>query len=302
MDGSDVAAVLTRARTGDEDAFRALVEQHARAAFRLAYRITPLETDPDRAVPMIDQILAGNGSVRVKENALFVLSQSRSPQARQTLVNVARGTSNPELQLRALRHLGVMGGAGNLQILDEVYRTSSNQEVKRTILRSYMVAHDQARLVTAAQSEASPNLRDTAIQQLGVLRANTALSSLYQSETDADVKKRVLQALFVGGTSDTLIDLARTETNADLKRAAVRDLGLMNASQTGDALKTICTGSSSPELKNAVVEVFFIQRNPVALVDLARAEKDRAMKKTIVSRLSLMRSPEATSYLMELLK
>ncbi len=50
MDGTDVAAVLTRARTGDEDAFRALVEQHARAAFRLAYRITRNEQDAEDVV------------------------------------------------------------------------------------------------------------------------------------------------------------------------------------------------------------------------------------------------------------
>ncbi len=40
MDASEAATVLARARGGDEAAFQALVEQHARAAFRLAYRLT----------------------------------------------------------------------------------------------------------------------------------------------------------------------------------------------------------------------------------------------------------------------
>ncbi len=261
-----------------------------------------VQTDPDRAVPIIGQILSGNGSVRVKENALFVLSQSRSPQARQTLAGIAKSASNPDLQLRALRYLGLMGGPDNLQVLDEVYRTSSNEEVKRAILRSFMVAHDRARLVAAAGSDASPDLRDTAIQQLGVMRANTELSSLYRSETDAGVKKIILQALFVGGASDRLVDLARTETNEDLKASAVRDLGLMNASQTGNALESIYAGRSSSVIKDAVIEAFFVQRNATALVALARAEKDPDLKKKIVSRLSMMRSPEATDYLLELLK
>ena len=38
------------------------------------------------------------------------------------------------------------------------------------------------------------------------------------------------------------------------------------------------------------------------LVEMARAGRDPAMKKEIVQRLSLMRSKEATDYMLELLK
>jgi RNA polymerase sigma-70 factor (ECF subfamily) len=50
MDGGEAAGVLARARGGDEEAFQALVEQHARAAFRLAYRITGNEQDAEDVV------------------------------------------------------------------------------------------------------------------------------------------------------------------------------------------------------------------------------------------------------------
>jgi RNA polymerase sigma-70 factor, ECF subfamily len=50
MDGGEVAAVLARAREGDEEAFQALVETHARAAFRLAYRMTRNEQDAEDVV------------------------------------------------------------------------------------------------------------------------------------------------------------------------------------------------------------------------------------------------------------
>ena len=42
--------------------------------------------------------------------------------------------------------------------------------------------------------------------------------------------------------------------------------------------------------------------NAKALVGLARSERDPAMKKEIVQRLSRMKSPEATDYMLELLK
>jgi RNA polymerase sigma-70 factor, ECF subfamily len=44
------ATVLARARRGDSDAFRELVEQHSRSAFRLAYRMTRNEQDAEDVV------------------------------------------------------------------------------------------------------------------------------------------------------------------------------------------------------------------------------------------------------------
>src|SRR5690349_1861333 len=50
MDATEAAAVLARARQGDSDAFRALVERHSRAVFRLAYRMTGNESDAEDMV------------------------------------------------------------------------------------------------------------------------------------------------------------------------------------------------------------------------------------------------------------
>src|SRR3954452_9900534 len=44
------AAYVARARSGDADAFRALVERHSRALFRLAFRMTGNETDAEDVV------------------------------------------------------------------------------------------------------------------------------------------------------------------------------------------------------------------------------------------------------------
>ena len=50
MDAIEAAAVLARARQGDGDAFRALVERHSHAVFRLAYRMTGNEQDAEDVV------------------------------------------------------------------------------------------------------------------------------------------------------------------------------------------------------------------------------------------------------------
>ena len=50
MTASEAPAVLARARQGDSEAFRTLVEKHSRNAFRLAYRMTGNEQDAEDVV------------------------------------------------------------------------------------------------------------------------------------------------------------------------------------------------------------------------------------------------------------
>src|SRR3984893_19492237 len=50
MDATEAAAVLARARQGDSDAFRVLVERHSRSVFRLAFRMTGNEQDAEDVV------------------------------------------------------------------------------------------------------------------------------------------------------------------------------------------------------------------------------------------------------------
>ena len=122
--------------------------------------------DPDQAIPMLEKLLQGTSSPRLKERALFVLAQSNAPRALQLLTTVARGSANPDLQLKALQYFGMNGSQANRQLLGEVYASSTDIEVKRQILRSYMMAGDRERVLAAATGEQSPQLRGEAVRQL----------------------------------------------------------------------------------------------------------------------------------------
>src|ERR1700752_3167480 len=49
-DATEAAAVLARARQGDSEAFRVLVERHSRSVFRLAFRMTGNQQDAEDLV------------------------------------------------------------------------------------------------------------------------------------------------------------------------------------------------------------------------------------------------------------
>ena len=260
-------------------------------------------SDPEQAIPLLEKLLEGTASPRVKSRALFVLAQSDSPRAREVMKNIAKGNSTPELQNRAIEYLGTQGGRESRATLGEIYSSSSDVDVKRRILRAFMVAGEKDRLMTAAQSEQNPELRAEAVQQLGVMGAHDELWQLYQKESSVDVKKRIIQAMFVGGNTTRLIELAKTEKDPELRRTAVRNLGIMGSKQTGAALVEIYNTDKSPDIRKAVITGLFQQNNATALIDLARKEQDVEMKKEIVSKLSLMgnSNPEVMKYMMELL-
>jgi len=265
-----------------------------------------MNSDPERAIPIIEQMLSSpSNSPKVKDRALIVLSQSGSSRARDIIANVAKGGSNPDLQLRAIKYLGIMGGDASRQVMADIYRSSNDTAVKRAIIRSFMVSGDRTRLLGLAKSETNADLRGEAVQQLGVMGAHAELSDLYATETSVDVKKRIIQAMFVGGSADKLIDLARNEKDPQLRRAAVRNLGLMGSSRTADAIKQIYQqADSTAEIKKEAINALYLQNNGKVLVELARVEKDPAMKKEMIQKMSIMggKSKEVTDYLLELLK
>ena len=256
---------------------------------------------PEQAVPMLQKLLAGTASPKLKERALFVLAQSDNAQAREVLKGVAKGNSTPELQTRAISYLGTHGGRESRTVLAEVYGSTSDVDTKKRILRAFMVGGDKERLLSAAQSEQNAELRATAVQQLGVMGAHTELWQLYQKESSADVKKGIIRAMFVGGNHTRMTELAKAESNPELRREAIRNLGLMGARTSGDTLVQIYGSDKDVNVRKAVIQALFVSDNAASLVAIARKEEDPTLKKELVSKLSHMNSKVATDYLIELL-
>src|SRR6266446_4327565 len=261
-----------------------------------------MSSDPERTLPLLEKVINGSGSPKEKSKALFVLAQSGSAQAREILGRIARGQTNPDLQRKAVEYLGLFGGSEARKTLAEVYASSSDASVKHAILRSYMIGGDHERLFAAAKSEKDESLRREAIRQLGLVHGTSELEQLYQAETSTDLRREILQAFFLAGDSGRLVKAAQGEKDPELRRAAIRNLGLIHSDDSGKALQEIYSKETDHTLKAEVLNAYFLQGNAKALVAIARIEKDPELKKTAVSKLSLMHSKEGNDYLMELLQ
>ena len=263
-----------------------------------------MQSDPDSALPTIERLLAGDSSVRVKDRALFLLSQSRATRAREVIVGVAKSGSNPELRLSAVRYLGMRPDPESQKILADIYGSTSDVDTKRAILRSLMTANARERLLAVAKTEKSPELRAVAVQQLGAVRGAAELEELYRTDSDRDVKQRILQSMIAANAADKLAQIARTERDPDLQRLAIRYLGATNKPEATESLRAIYGSDVPVDTKKAVIEALSIHQNCSALVTLAKSERNKELQTEIVRRLANVtnRCPEARNYMEELLK
>jgi HEAT repeat protein len=244
-----------------------------------------MNSDPDRAVPLLVKFIQSDQPAKLKERALFVLSQSGSPQAREAVAQIARDSSNPELQKKALDDLALFGGKESRQVLADIYASSSDIGVKRQILHDFMIGGDRDRLLAAAKSERVPELRIDAIHQLGLVGAQDQLWELYQQETATNVKKEIIHAMFLGGNSQRLFELARTERDPDLQREAIHNLGLMGAQ---DQLGQLYTQETSVDLKKEILHSMFLGGNGQRLIEIARTETNPELRREAIHSLGLM--------------
>lgn len=261
-----------------------------------------MQSNPDMALPALQRVLTSNHSEEVKERALFVLVQNRSPQAQQILREVAQGMKSPDLQLKAIRYIGMLGTNDSRQELAALYSSSTDKRIKRAILQGFTLSGSRNLLFNTAKTESNPELRHEAIQQLSLSGGSDELWRLYQSENSSEDKKAILQSMFLSGNSGRLLEAARSEKDPGLRVAAIHSLGLMGNRGRADELLSIYRSDSNPEVRRAVLQALFLQGNGKALVDLARSEGDPSRKAEIVKQMSLLHSKEVTDYMMEVLK
>jgi outer membrane protein assembly factor BamD (BamD/ComL family) len=262
-----------------------------------------MQQDESKSVPIIQQILSSNKSEKLKERALFVLAQSHSQQGQALLDQVARGQQDAALQKKAIEMMAVGQGRQAAPTMADIYRQSTNEEIKRTILHSYLIIGTPDPVVEAARHESDPQLVREATHTLGAMGATEQLASLYRDSNNAVTRADVIDSLVASGHkgADTLASIAGTEQDPALRQKAIHNLGVSGGMQAAPVLVSMYAKNSDAETRKAVIHALFVAGDSHDLVELARAEKDPALRKEIVQKLSVMNNKEATDYMLEIL-
>ena len=133
-----------------------------------------LNKDPTTALPLLRGILSGNQSPCVKKRALFVLAQSKSPEAEGILHDAALGKLDPQLQGQAIQAMAVFQGKRANNTLAEVYRTTTDPKIKSSIISAMFITKDASRMVEMARSEKDLELKRRIVSELALMNDKAA--------------------------------------------------------------------------------------------------------------------------------
>jgi hypothetical protein len=133
-----------------------------------------LNRDPTAALPLLRGILSGNQPQNVKKHALFVLAQSKSPEAESILHDAALGKLDPQLQGEAIRSMAVFQGKRANDTLAEVYRTTTDLKIKKTIISAMFITRDAPLMVEMAKNEKDLELKRAIVSQLALMNDKAA--------------------------------------------------------------------------------------------------------------------------------
>jgi len=260
-----------------------------------------MNSDPEKAVPVLDKVIHGNYSPKLKDKALFVLSQSSSDKAQQILLSLAKANNDPELQKRAIRYIGMNGSSRNRGILKEIYNGTNDPSVKKAVFQGWLMSGDKEDALAVAKTEKSPELRKDAIRLIGMMGGRTELRELYKSAPDAQTKEAIIQGMMMGGDSQGLAEIANTEKDPEVLDKAINTLGLVGGQDSLNTLTNIYNTHADLNTKKRVINAMFLHGAGKEMVALARKETNPELKKAWMQKLSLMNSPEVTEYMMEIL-
>ena len=266
-----------------------------------------MRTDPERAIPLVESMLAATNSLRLKKNALYLLGLSTQPRARVILVNYAKGAGNPDLQLEAIRYIVAnreKQQTSSTQLM-EIYQSTQDTEVRLAIISALRASGDRNGLFNVVNQTGSPVVvRQSAVSGLSTLVSPAELWTLYEKETNKELRMQMVSAFGSMQAVDQLSRIAKTDKDVEIRRRAVRNLGGMKSEKTGQLLVEIYAAEQDTETRRAVISSLSSQSNAEGLVAIARKEAALPLKTEIVRRLSEMapKSKVAADYLAEIIK
>ncbi len=263
-----------------------------------------MQTEPDRAFPVLEGLLKGAHSPNLKKQAIYVLAQNQSPKAQELLEQIARGsTGNPDLQLRAVSYFVDTKSKPNRgQLLSEIYASTNDTALKSTILSAFRRSNDAERLAQLARTEKNAELRDSAFRSLGEVNGQPELWQLYAAETAAEGKKKILHCMWNNGNTEKLAEVARTDKDASVRQAAIEALSSHKGPNVTAAMVAMYGAEQDVSVRKTMIRCLADRRDAKSLMDIGRQEKDVELQKAIVSRLVGMKTAEANDYLIEVFK
>jgi HEAT repeat protein len=252
-----------------------------------------INAPPERAVPLLKKVLQSQHSDKVKKRALFVLSQIDEDAALDSVVDVAKPSSDPALREEAIRMLGISGEDRAIKRLGELYATSKDPRERRAIIQAWLVTDRKDLILASARNEADDSVRQAAIQALGALDASSELKQLFDSTKDPASQREIIQALGVAGDVKSLTAIAEGTQPDEIRVEAIQALGVAGDEGGSAALVRLYPKAGTPALRNAVMQGLLVAGDGDGLLQLYRQAKTKEEKQALLRIITATNSDAA---------
>lgn len=250
----------------------------------------------DRALPIVEKVLAGDHSDEVKSRALFILSQIDLPEAQTILLTTASSQSG-ELQLEAIRMIGIGGDPETLTSLRGIY-DAGDLAVKESVLQAYLIADDSASVFEIAANAVDDDEFERAVHMLGVMGASEELAKLRDRDGSTE---SLIHAYAISGDYESLRVLATDSSDPEQQMQAIHGLSIVGGEQVGTTLMEIYRSTDNADVKESAVHSMMIADYDEGVLELYRASQDTNEKRDLLRLLVMMDSEAAMQIIDETL-
>ena len=335
---ADALAVRIRgalAKLGDNDAAQSVTERATEEARpcangrrgdddddeRVAAMNALMQMNSERALPILRAVLGKRDacSVGLREKAVFIVSQTRSAETENIILDVVQNDPSLEVKKKAVFWLGQVNTDRAAQALEQLLRTSRNEELREQAITAIMQQRNErghaAVRAVAEDASASESLREKAVFWLGQQRsaANAAyLRELFgrlagqSSGSSEAVRQKILFSLsqMRGVGNDRWLMEVASDARHDV---ATRKQAIWSAGQAGvgtPELVALYPKLTDRELKSQLIWVLSEKRDSAAvdrLLDIAKRDPDPEMRKKAIFWLGQSRDPRVQQFLIDII-
>ena len=297
----DAATLLARingqlAERGDSEAGRDVATDAEKAAsqqcpdddddgVRAAAMQAFLNMNSEQALPMLKQILARRDacSAKLRERAVFMVSQKRGAEVEDILLSTARTDPNARVREQAVFWLSQVNTDRALGHLEDILKTTNDDQIADKAIFAISQHRSERASQMLRDYASNPNaefrLRDKAIFWLGQRRGGentTFLKELYAKERDDKLKDKIIFALSQQrGNEGWLMDLATRQSESVENRKKALFWAGQNRGTPITELTALYDRMNGHEMKDQLIFVYSQRREKEAVDKLMDIREER---------------------------
>lgn len=276
-----------------------------------------LQMNGEDALPILKQVLARRDACSevLRRKAVFLVSQKRSADAADILVEAAQNDPDQETREQAVFWLSEVRSPRAITLLEQILKGTKDEAIQEKAIFSLQnTGNDRGMAALRAfadREDVSEHLREEAVFWIGQHRGDDNaqfLRGLFTRTKNSDLKDKIIFSISQtkqSGNGDFLLDQALNPANSiDIRKNALFWAGQSNVIDVAK-LGELYDKSKDSEFREQVIFVLSEKsKSPAAvdkLIEIAKTEKNRDLREKAVFWLGQSRDPRAAKALQDLI-